>query len=69
MSESKKICKSPNCNKEVHEEGALFCLDHERTLDSGKEAIKSVAINSAKVALGLGVTLLGKMFLDNNKKG
>ena len=65
MSESKKICKSPNCDKEVYKEGALFCLDHERTLESGK----SVAKKSLFAMMGLGLASLGKLFLDNNKKG
>lgn len=64
MSESKKICKSPNCNKEVREEGALFCLYHERTLESGKDVAKT----SLLAMVGLGILGLGKIFLDNNKK-
>lgn len=64
MSESKKICKSPNCKKEVYKEGALFCLQHERSLESGKNVVKK----SALTMLGLGVAAVGKAFLDTNKK-
>lgn len=60
VSESKiKKCKMPKCNKEVHKNKALFCLQHKRE-------IKEYSNQAGKGILtlgGLAVTLVGKNLL------
>lgn len=54
LEKTKELCKYPKCKKEVHDIGAKFCGEHQRTIENTKDTVLKVgAAAAASVALAI----------------
>lgn len=52
-----RICKFPNCNKEPHNDRAMFCLEHDRNIKSKSKEVMTGVVS----IVGLGVLVVKKI--------